>query len=167
MSGLLLSRLLLFSFLINEAIVVARSSPEERKRVQPSVIVSASLLLLLLYFFVALPLPEPIMGLIILAQLGGLLLEISGEIQLSRANSFAITADSATQIQKNRLYRWLENPIYIGILVQVLAVSVAMPLLFITAFMMYQQLRTMVSQERSYLLSLNESHRGVDSFMWN
>lgn len=167
MLGLSLSRLLLLSFFINEAIVVARSSPEERKRTQPSPPLVVSLLLLLSYFFVALPLPEPVVWGIVLLQIIGLLMEISGEIQLSRADSFAITADNATQIQKKNLYRWLENPIYLGILVQVFAVSIGMPLIFITWFMMFRELRNMVSRERHYLLTLNETHRGIDSFLWN
>ncbi|MEP7286532.1 MAG: methyltransferase [Chloroflexota bacterium] len=162
-----ISRILFILFIINEAVVVMRSSAEERDRLKVPMIVSLSLILLLLPFFIVLALPDWLGWIAVIVQAAGLALEIVSELQLVRAQSFKISADAPQNVQTNMMYRWLENPIYIGILFQVIGWAFWMPLVIVSLFFMYQMTRSMVSAERKYLQTLNAVHRGVDSFLWN
>lgn len=167
MSPLFLCRLLTVLFFINEAIVMARSTPEEREQLKLPPLTAISGLLLFVPFFIALDLPDWLAWLAVALQLGGLLLEVTSELQLMRGKSFAISAQAATNVQKQGLYRWLENPIYLGILMQLIGWALWMPLVFICVALFFLMLRTMVFKERHFLASqLHVTHQGVDSFLW-
>jgi protein-S-isoprenylcysteine O-methyltransferase Ste14 len=168
MDYVVISRILFALFLVNEAIVVARSTPEQRALVALPRFSPLFFILIIVPFFVALPLPAWLGLPVVILQAAGLLMEVAGEIQLSRAKSFAISAEAGTQPQTTGLYRYLENPIYTGITMQVFAWSVFMPLTFIACFLQLEACRKMVSNEREYLKNtLNFVHRGIDSFLWN
>jgi protein-S-isoprenylcysteine O-methyltransferase Ste14 len=168
MSPVIASRLLILLFFVNELIVVVRSKPEERQSLNVPLYTSLSLLLLLVPFFYVLPLPAWLGWGIVALQAAGLLLEVFSEIQLARAKSFAVSSDAATTVQRSGMYRLFENPIYLGILIQLLAWSLWMPLLLLTMILVLPVVRSMVANERQFLATRhNTSHRGVDSFLWN
>jgi protein-S-isoprenylcysteine O-methyltransferase Ste14 len=122
----------------------------------------------LLPFFVALDLPSWLGWLAVALQFAGLALEVASELQLMRNKSFAVSSKAATTVQKAGLYRWLENPIYVGIIVQIIGWALWMPLVFITVAMFLPVLRSMVTSERQFLATQhNATHRGLDSFLWN
>lgn len=168
MTPIVVSRVLLILFVINEAVVVFRSKPGEIQSINVPLITKLSLILLLIPFFYALPLPDAFGWVLVAIQAGGLLLEVASEIQLARAKSFAISSNAASNIQKRGVYRWLENPIYVGILLQVFAWALWMPAALIAAVLVVPVVRSMVASERQFLsVQHNEQHRGIDSFIWN
>ncbi|HYO70600.1 MAG TPA: methyltransferase [Archangium sp.] len=167
MTALTVSRVLFVCFLINEAIVLARTPPEERQRVIMPRAMPLPVLLLLAPFFFALELPGGWGWLAAIVQALGLGLEIAGEVQLARAQSFSMSANVPARPQTTGLYRRLENPIYLGILLQLLAWAVWMPVVFLAVALQLESFRRMVREERKYLAQLAVSHRGADSFLWS
>jgi protein-S-isoprenylcysteine O-methyltransferase Ste14 len=168
MSPVIASRVLILLFFINELIVVLRSKPEERQSLNVPLLTSLSLLLFLVPFFYVLSLPSSLGWLIVAIQASGLVLEIFSEIQLARAKSFAVSFDAATNVQRGGMYRLLEHPIYVGILLQLIAWSLWMPILLLTIFLILPVVRSMAASERQFLAAHhNANHRGLDSFLWN
>jgi protein-S-isoprenylcysteine O-methyltransferase Ste14 len=94
-------------------------------------------------------------------------MELAGELQLMRAQSFSVSANLPARPQTTGLYRGLENPIYVGILLQMTAWSLWMPVMLIAVALQVESFRRMVREEREYLARLGVAHRGVDSFLWN
>jgi protein-S-isoprenylcysteine O-methyltransferase Ste14 len=167
MSYMTLSRILFICLMVNEAIVVVRSSPEERRNAPLPRLMPLTVLLLFLPLFFALDLPDWLGLLAVIGQAAGLLLEIAGEIQLSRARSFSVAPNAPIQPQAEGLYRWLENPIYVGIMLQFIAWSLWMPLVVISAALQYEAFRRAVTAERAELASVNFTLRKLDSVLWN
>ncbi|HEX8441439.1 methyltransferase [Archangium sp.] len=167
MSALTVSRILFVCLMINEAVVLARTPPEERKRIILPRAMPLLVVLLFLPLFFALNLPVWLGWLAVSLQALGLGLEIAGELQLMRAQSFSVSANPPAQTQTTGFYRNLENPIYVGILLQMTALSLWMPLTFIAVALQVESFRRMVREERKYLAQLGTTHRGADSFMWN
>jgi protein-S-isoprenylcysteine O-methyltransferase Ste14 len=167
MSYLTVSRILFVALLINEVIVMIRSTPEERKNAPFPRLMPLPILLLFLPLFFALDLPEWLALLVVIVQGAGLLLEIAGEVQLSRAQAFSVAPRAPSQPQADGLYAFLENPIYVGILLQFVAWSVWMPLALIAAAFQYEAFRRGVRAERAELAAVNFTLRKLDSFLWN
>ncbi|MCY1081345.1 methyltransferase [Archangium lansingense] len=167
MTALTVSRILFVGLLLNEAIVLARTPPEERQRIIMPRAMPLLLLLLVAPFFFALELPGGWGWFVVAVQAMGLGMELAGEIQLARARSFSVSANLPAQPQTTGLYRGLENPIYVGILLQVTAWSLWMPLAFVAVALQLESFRRMVREERKYLAQLGVAHRGADSFLWN
>jgi protein-S-isoprenylcysteine O-methyltransferase Ste14 len=167
MSALAVSRILFVCLMLNEALVLARTPPEERQRIILPRAMPLLLLLLSLPFFVPLNLPGWLGWLAACLQALGLGLEIAGEIQLLRAQSFSVSANLPAQAQTTGLYRALENPIYVGILLQQTAWAMWMPLTLVAVALQLESFRRMVREERKYLQQLGTTHRGVDSILWN
>lgn len=167
MSALLVSRVLFACFLLNEAIVVARTPPEERKRIILPRGMPLPVLLLLVPFVYTWELRGGWGWTVVLVQAMGLVIELGGEIQLARARSFSVSANLPTQPQTTGLYRGLENPIYVGILLQIAAWAWWMPVVFLSVALQLESFRRMVREERKYLEQLGVAHRGADSFLWN
>jgi protein-S-isoprenylcysteine O-methyltransferase Ste14 len=154
-------------WMINEAVVITRTSPEERKRIILPRAMPLVLVLVFLPLFYALELPVWLGWLATALQAIGLGLELAGEIQLTRAQSFSVSANLPVQVQTTGFYRVLESPIYVGILVQLVAWSLWMPLTFIAVVLQIESFRRMLREERKYLAQLGTTHRGADSFLWN
>jgi protein-S-isoprenylcysteine O-methyltransferase Ste14 len=167
MSAFTVSRILFVCLLINEAVVMGRTPPEERKRIIMPRVMPLPALLLLAPFFFALELPGGWGWLAVFVQALGLGMEIAGEIQLLRARSFSVSANLPAQPQTTGLYRRLENPIYVGILLQLIAWSAWMPVAVVSVALLLESFRRMVREERKYLAQLEVAHRGADSFLWN
>jgi protein-S-isoprenylcysteine O-methyltransferase Ste14 len=168
MSLLTISRILMLCLLINEAFVMGRTSPEDRKRLALPPFMPLVLVLLIAPFFVALDLPVWLAVLAIVLQSVGLFVEIYSEIQLTRAQSFGIVEDKGTQPQTTGFYRWLEHPIYIGIMLQMIGWSLWMPLTLVAAGLNFIAVRRMVHNERQYLVTnLKFAHHGLDTRLWN
>lgn len=168
MSLLTISRILALLMFINEAFVVIRTPPEERERVILPPLPALVFSLLILPFFFALKLPDWLAAIAIFLQAVGLFIEVFSEIQLSRAQSFSVVSDKGTQPQITGFYRWFEHPIYVGIVLQMLGWSFFLPIVMISVYLNYTVLRKMVNNERNYLSStLNFSHRGLDTPLWN
>ena len=167
MSALTVSRILFVCFMINEAIVLIRTPPEERKRIILPRAMPLLMLLMFLPLFFALNLPGWLGWLAAVLQALGLGLELAAELQLMRAQSFSVSANLPVQAQTTGLYRNLENPIYVGILLQMTAWSLWMPLTFIVVALQVESFRRMVREERKYLQKLGVMHRGVDRVLWN
>jgi protein-S-isoprenylcysteine O-methyltransferase Ste14 len=167
LSHALVMRVLFGLLLVNEAIVLLRSTPEEKKQIIYPRFMPVPVLLLLAPFAYALPLP-PWLGWSVASLQGfGLLLEVYSEIQLMRARSFSIVPRSPAEPQVKGSYRFLENPIYLGMLIQFIAWGAINPVAWIGALLNYEGLRKMVRAERAHLAGLKFEHRGVDSFLWN
>jgi protein-S-isoprenylcysteine O-methyltransferase Ste14 len=167
MSYITLSRILFICLMVNEVVVMIRSTPEERKNAPFPRFMPLPVLLLFLPLFFALNLPDWLGLVAVAVQAGGLLLEIAGEIQLTRARSFSVAPNAPIQPQSVGLYRWLENPIYVGIMLQFIAWSLWMPLVFIMVALQYEAFRKTVSSERAELASMNFTLRRLDSVLWN
>jgi protein-S-isoprenylcysteine O-methyltransferase Ste14 len=167
MSAFTVSRILFLCLLINEAVVMGRTPPEERKRIIMPRAMPLPALLLLAPFFFAIELPGGWGWWAAFAQALGLGMELAGEIQLMRARSYSVSANLPAQPQTTGLYRRLENPIYVGILLQVSAWALWMPVAFVSVALLLESFRRMVREERKYLAQLAVSHRGADSFLWN
>ncbi|MFY0583925.1 hypothetical protein ACN28S_65080 [Cystobacter fuscus] len=150
MSALTLSRILFVGLLINEAIVLARTPPAERERIILPRVMPLQFLLLLVPFFFALELPVGWGCWAVFMQSVGLGMELAGEFQLMRARSFSVAANLPTQPQTTGLYRCLENPIYVGILLQLTAWALWRPLAFIAVALQFESFRRMVREEREY-----------------
>lgn len=167
MSALFVSRALYACFLLNEAIVLGRTPPEERKRIILPRAMPLPLLLLLIPFFFALELPGVWGWWVVMVQAMGLATALVAQLQLSLAQSFSVSANLPAQPQTTGVYRALENPIYVGILLQMAAWSFWMPVTFIALALQVESCRRMVREERQYLARLGVAHRGADSFLWS
>jgi protein-S-isoprenylcysteine O-methyltransferase Ste14 len=167
MTPLTVARILFALWMINEAFVVIRSTPEERALIKLPRFGPLAILVLFIPLFLAIDYPTWVSWGLVALQALGLGLEVAGEYQLTRAKSFSIAAGTPDQFQTRGLYRFFENPIYVGILIQLLAWSVWMPLVFIGLLLNYEQLRHMVAGERAHLATNNFVHRGIDSILWN
>jgi protein-S-isoprenylcysteine O-methyltransferase Ste14 len=166
MTHVLVMRVLFGLFLVNEMIVVVGSTPEEKAQIIYPRFMPLPVLLLLLPFAWAVALPPWIGWGLALIQAGGLGLEVASEIQLSRARAFSIVPGSPAKLQQAGSYRFLENPIYVGMILQMVAWSVLMPVAFIGALLNYEGLRRMVRAERAHLAASNLEHRGIDRVLW-
>ncbi len=102
MSALTLGRILFVCLLINEAIVVARTAPEERERIILPRVMPLQLLLLVPFFF-AVELPGGWGWLAVFVQAMGLGMELAGELPLARARSFSVSAHQPSQPQTTGL----------------------------------------------------------------
>lgn len=168
MSPVLVMRLLFGLFLVNEMVVFARSTADEKKHIIYPRWMPLPILLLLVPFFWSLRfIPSTAAWVLAGAQGLGLVLEILSEVQLYRARSFSIVVRSPSKPQTAGSYRLLENPIYVGLLVQLMVWGALMPVAWLGAALMYEGLRKMVRAERAHLKTLDFEHRGVDSFLWN
>lgn len=167
MTYLTISRILFLAFWINELFVLSRSTPEERAALNMPRWLPVMILLMFLPLFWPIELPPWLALLAVVIQGTGLALEIFGEIQLSRAKSFSIAPRVPTQPQSGGLYRFLENPINVAILVQQFGWSLWNPIAFISLILQFIQFRSMVSAERAQLASLSFTHRKLDSALWN
>lgn len=167
MSPLTVARILFAVWMLNEAFVVIRSTPEERAHIKLPRFGPLAVLVLFIPLFFAIDYPVWLGWGLVILQAVGLGLELGGEFQLMRAKSFSVVADTPDQFQTRGLYRFFENPIYVGILVQLFAWSVWMPLVFIGVWLNYELLRQMVAGERAHLATNNFVHRGIDSVLWN
>ncbi|MCI0712444.1 MAG: hypothetical protein L0154_19975 [Chloroflexi bacterium] len=167
MEPITISRILFIIWLLNEIFVVIRSDPEDRAAVQLSRFEMVAVMLLFVPLFIALDYPDWFGWILAIVQSIGLALEIAGEVQLSRSKSFSMTASTPEMFQTTGLYRFLENPIYVGILLQVVVWAIWMPLILVGAWAHYNLLRKMVTSERTHLAEQDFVHRGVDSFLWN
>lgn len=167
MSAFTASRILFVCLLLNEAMVVARTPPAERKRVILPRGTPLPILLLLAPFFFALELPGGWGWGAVFVQAVGLGMELAGELQLMRARSFSMSANRPAHPLTTGLYRYLENPIYLGLLLQIIAWSLWMPLALVAVALQLEAFRRMVGAEREYLAQLAVIHRGADSFLWN
>jgi protein-S-isoprenylcysteine O-methyltransferase Ste14 len=166
MSPLTLSRILFVLLIINEAYVITHTSSEEMKEINVPPLTAISAILLLAPWFFVLPLPDWLGWLAVALQVIGLILEISAETQLMRADSFAASSQAGKNVQTSGMYRWLENPIYVGIFLQGIGWMLWMPIGLITIVLLYLVVRQMVARERKHLLTLGISHRGLDSSLW-
>ncbi|MEO8607993.1 MAG: methyltransferase [Chloroflexota bacterium] len=167
MNYLTLSRILFIAMMINDSIVMIRSAPETRKNAPFPRFFPLSVLVLFVPIVFAINLPEWLAVIAVTGQVVGLGLEIVGEIQLARASSFSVSPLTPVEPQSSGLYRFLENPIYFGILLQFAAWALWMPLLFITVALQYEAFRQGVSAERSELARANFTLRRFDSVLWN
>lgn len=167
MSAFTASRILFVCLLLNEAMVVARTPPAERERVILPRGTPLPILLLLAPFFFALELPGGWGWGAVFVQAVGLGMELAGELQLTLAQSFSMSANRPAHHLTTGLYRYLENPIYLGLLLQIIAWSLWMPLAFVAVALQLEAFRRMVVEERKYLAQLDVIHRGADSFLWN
>ena len=167
MSFLTLSRILFVCLLINEIIVMIRSTPDERKNAPVPRLMPLTILLLFLPLFVALELPAWLGMIAVTMQAVGLVLEIAGEVQLTRAGAFSVAPHLPPEPQANGLYRFLENPIYLGILLQFIGWGLWMPLTWISAALQYEAFRRGVTAERTELARANFTLRKFDSVLWN
>jgi protein-S-isoprenylcysteine O-methyltransferase Ste14 len=167
MAYLTISRILFIAFLANEALIFSRMPAEERKRVILPPLLPLMFLLLFIPFFWTIELPAWLGLVAVLLQGGGLALEIATEIQLTRAESYSVAANTPKNPQSTGVYRYLENPLYIGILAQIVGWSLWMPLVFVSLALQYVGIRRMVNEERKHLAAVNFAHRGLDSRLWN
>lgn len=167
MEPITISRILFIIWLLNEIFVVLRTSPEDRAAIQLSRFEMTAVILLFVPLFIVLDYPGWFGWILVVAQSVGLVLEIAGEVQLSRSKSFSMSAATPEEFQTTGLYRFLENPIYVGILLQVVAWAIWMPLILVGALAHYNLLRKMVTSERTHLAEQEFVHRGFDSFLWN
>ena len=159
-------RVLFGLFLVNEMVVVLRSTPEEKAQIIYPRFFPLPVLLLLLPFFWAVSLPSWLGWTLAILQAIGLLLEGAAEIQLARAKAFSIVPRQASEVEHTGLYRFLEHPIYLGLLLQMIAWGVLMPVALIGALLSYEGLRRMIRAERAHLAESNLKHRGIDSALW-
>lgn len=167
MTPITVARILFAVWMLNEAFVVIRSTPEERALIQLPRGGVLPILLLFIPIVFAIPYPDWIGWLLVIVQVIGLALELGGEYQLSRAKSFSIVADTPDRFQTRGLYRFLENPIYVGIIIQLLVWSLWMPLVLISVVLNVEMMRRMVAGERAHMAKSNFAHRGIDSILWN
>jgi protein-S-isoprenylcysteine O-methyltransferase Ste14 len=167
MSYLTISRILFFALWVNEIVVVARSTPEERASMNFPRWLPIMILLLFVPLLWPLDLPPWLALIAIVLQAVGLVVELAGEVQLSRAHSFSIAARPPEQPQREGLYRFLENPIYVAILMQFFGWALWNPVAFISVALQLVMFRRMVSAERVQLASLSFMHRKLDSALWN
>ncbi len=167
MSPLTVSRIIFVLLWVNEFYVLSRSSAEERAAMPIGPSIAISFVLLVLPFFIAIAYPDWLGWLIVIGQVVCLAMEVAGEIQLSRAKSFSINAKVPMTPQKDGLYRFMENPIYIALLLHFAIWGIWMPLVWIGVAMQYMVVRKMVKAERSQLAAIQFVHRKFDSILWN
>lgn len=166
MTPLTLSRIMFILLIANEAFVASRTSAAEMNEISVPRITALSFILLLIPWFFVLPLPDWLAWIAVTLQVLGFALEVAAEIQLMRADSFAASSKAGKNIQTKGMYRWLENPIYIGLLLQILGWMLWMPIGLITLVLAYAMARQMVARERIHLASVGVIHRGLDSVLW-
>lgn len=162
----LLSRLLFVALVINELIAV-RSTPKEQHDniIMPKPIWLTAITLLLPFVF-RLELPTWL-GLTALGiQAFAFAIHLLSQSQLIRAKSFAVVTDAGTNVQTTGMYRYLENPIYVGIMLNMFGWSIFMPIAFIGWVLLGIAFRKDVYQERQHLMKLGAVHSGLDSPFW-
>lgn len=167
MSPITISRILFLLLLVNEVVVVIKTPPEERTKMKMPRLGAPGLLLMLPPLFIAIDYPNWLGWLLVAIQGAGLLLEVAAEFQLSRKNTYSVTAITPNAPQTTGFYAMLENPIYVGILLQFFAWGIWMPVALIHAVLTFELLRTMVAEERKTLESVSVVNRGIDSPLWN
>jgi len=167
MHPLTISRILFVLMWVNEAIVIARATPEDRAKAILPRFAPLTFLLLLVPMFFALDLPLWLGWTAVALQVIGLATELIGEIQLSRAKAFSIGAKAPERMVSSGLYRFLENPIFAAFLLQFVGWSLWMPLLLIAVVFLAEAARKMVAAERAELRSIHVPQRRLDSFLWN
>jgi protein-S-isoprenylcysteine O-methyltransferase Ste14 len=163
----LVSRALFVAVVINELIAV-RSLPKDQqdKIVMPSP-VWLTAITLLLPFVVRIPLPTGLALFAVGCQAVALALHILAQEQLKRANSFAVVTDAGTQTQTTGMYRYLENPIYVGLMLHMFGWAIFMPIGFIGWVLLGRAFRKDVYAERLHLMTkLGTVHTGLDSPLW-
>lgn len=167
MTPLTVSRIVFVLLWVNEIYVLSRTSAQERSAIPLPRYIAVSFLLLLLPFFIALPFPDWLGWLIVLGQMVCLGVEIAGEIQLSRARSFSVDAKVPITPQTDGLYHFMENPIYIALLLHMAIWGLWLPIVWIGVVMQYGVARKMVQAERQQLATIAFIHRKFDSVLWN
>jgi protein-S-isoprenylcysteine O-methyltransferase Ste14 len=164
---LILSRFFFLIYFFMSLYIYLKHTPEERKTIsampQPVWLV---VILTLLPLFVALPLPEWL-SLIATVLVGvGFVLVTVGRMQLIRANSYSMGTSAATTIETRGMFRWMEHPIYTGMILLMVGWSLWMPLTLIATVLLYRSLRESVRKEREYMTTLGILPRGLDSNLW-
>jgi protein-S-isoprenylcysteine O-methyltransferase Ste14 len=164
---LTISRVLFLIYFLMSLLIFLRQTPEQRKTIdgvpQP---LWLAVILMLLPLVVALPLPDWL-GVTAAAGMAiSLVVLTAGRLQLMRVNSYSMGTNAATVVEKGGMFRWLEHPIYTGIILFLLFWSFWMPLTLIATALQYRALRESVKHEREYLATLGEQHRGIDSRFW-
>lgn len=167
MSPITVSRILFLLLLVNEVVVVVKTPAEERTKMKLPRLGVPGLLLMFLPLFIAIDYPDWLGWILVLIQGAGLVLEVAAEFQLSRKNTYSVTAMTPSVPQTTGFYAVLENPIYVGILLQFLAWGLWMPLALIHAALTFDLLRSMVVKEREALASVGVVNRGIDSPLWS
>jgi protein-S-isoprenylcysteine O-methyltransferase Ste14 len=164
---LTLSRFFFLMYFFMSLYIYLKHTPEERKTIsgmpQPVALV---VVLILLPLFVALPLPEWLSMIVTMMMGIGFVLLTLGRMQLIRANSYSMGTTAATTVETDGMFRWLEHPIYTGMILLMLGWSVWMPLTFIATVLLYLSLRESVRKERAYMATLGVVPRGLDSSLW-
>jgi protein-S-isoprenylcysteine O-methyltransferase Ste14 len=163
----LLSRGLFVAVVINELIAV-RSLPKDQqdKIVMPSP-VWLTALTLLLPFVIRIPLPTWLAVFAVGCQAVALIIHLLAQNQLIRAKSFAVVTDAGTQAQTKGMYRYLENPIYVGLMLHMFGWAIFMPIGFIGWVLLGRAFRKDVYAERLHLMTkLGTVHSGLDSPFW-
>jgi protein-S-isoprenylcysteine O-methyltransferase Ste14 len=164
---LTLSRFFFLMYFFMSLYIYLKHTPEERKTIsampQPVWLV---VILTLLPLFIVLPLPEWL-SLIVTVIMGlGFGLLTLGRMQLIRANSYSMGTSAATTIETGGMFRWLEHPIYTGMMLLMLGWSLWMPLTFLATALLYRSLRESARKERAYMATLGVVPRGLDSSLW-
>jgi protein-S-isoprenylcysteine O-methyltransferase Ste14 len=158
-------RLLFGLFLVQEGVIWARSTPEQRTQAPPVKRPALFGALLLLPFFWRLRRPAWLERLALALQLGGWLLELAAMSQLMRNDSFGVHPTAATTGVQSGLYR-LEHPIYLGLLTTQLGWTLTCPPSWPVLLLFHRSLRQAIAAERQHLMSLQIHHRGPDSALW-
>jgi protein-S-isoprenylcysteine O-methyltransferase Ste14 len=160
-----LRRLVFGLILVQEGLIWARSTTEQRQQAPP---VSRPALLgglLLLPFVWRLRRPAWLERLGLAMQVSGWLLELAAMSQLISNRSFGVHPTAATTGVQSGLYR-LEHPIYLGLLLTQLGWTLPCPPSWPAMLMLYRSLRRAVAAERQHLAGIQIDHRGPDSGLW-
>jgi protein-S-isoprenylcysteine O-methyltransferase Ste14 len=158
-------RVLFLAFLVQEAVVFLRATPEQRSQAPlplfPALFGASFLAPLVLNS----PLPHWLERFALILQVVGWSLEVAAMTQLTRQQSFGIHPTAATKPVQTGLYRF-EHPIYLGLLITIVGWTMPVPPCLVAALLMYRGFRRAVQQERAHLASLQVRHRGIESFLW-
>ena len=152
-------------FVLQEALIWATSTTEQRRAAPPLKRPALFGGLLLLPLFWRLQRPAWLERLALALQLTGWLLELAAMGQLIRNRSFGIHPTAATTGVQSGLYR-LEHPIYLGLLLSQIGWTLPCPPSWPVVLLMHRAFRAAITVERQHLASLQILHRGPDSVLW-
>lgn len=158
-------RFLFLLFLVQEAVVFLRATPEERAQAPMPPLPALFGVTLFAPLLVNPPVPRWLERLALLLQGLGLSLEVAAMTQLARHQSFGIHPTAATKLLQRGAYR-LEHPIYLGLLINLIGWTLPVPPCLVAVLLTYRGLRRAVAQERVHLAQFAVRHRGIESFLW-
>lgn len=158
-------RLVFGFFVLQEALILAKATPEQRRVAPPVKRPALFGGLLLLPLFWRMPRPAWLERLALALQLTGWLLELAAMSQLIRNRSFGIHPTAAITRVQTGLYR-LEHPIYLGLLLSQIGWTLPCPPSWPVVLLMHRSFREAIAVERQHLASLQILHRGPDSGLW-